>query len=137
MTNDPIADMLTILRNAAAAKKQTVCIDYSKMRFEIAKILKSTGYIGVFEKSERQKTEKTQSFPCLVITLVYDKEGNSAFRQMKRISSPGRKVYRGKDRLPKVLNGYGMAIMSTSKGLMTNKEAFKQGVGGELVCEVY
>jgi small subunit ribosomal protein S8 len=134
---DSIADMLTRIRNAQAVNKKTVALPMSKMKYGIAKILARDGCI---EKAEivkvSAKKNSSSVFNEIRIELKY-KNGQPAISSLKKISTPGRRVYAGKDKLPRVLNNLGMAIISTPKGLMTNKEARKQGVGGEVVCEIY
>ncbi len=129
---DPIADMLTRIRNASAVKKPEVMIPFSKVKFNIVEILKNEGYIDNIEVREERKDRKQ-----LIIKLKYNKEGNSVITGIKRISKPGRRLYTGKNELPRVLNNLGIAIISTSRGLMTNKQAKKEGVGGEIICELY
>lgn len=129
MMTDPIADMLTRLRNAAAIKKHEVTLPLSRVKFEIAKILEKEGFIAAVEKS-------TDAHGSLKLKLKYGPDG-SAIRAITRVSKPGHRVYAPKTGLPKVLNDIGIAIVSTSSGLMTNKEARKRGLGGEVVCEVY
>jgi len=125
---DPIADMLTRIRNAAAIRKPEVVLPLSRVKFEIAKILEKEGYLA--------GVEKTESKDGLTLKLKYGPDG-SAIRDIRRVSKPGRRVYAPKTGLPRVLNDIGVAIVSTSAGLMTNKEARKRGLGGEIVCEVY
>lgn len=127
---DPISDMLTRIRNAQAVKKSEVVLALSKIKFNIAKILEKEGWVGEVKK---QKINYGQ----IKVGLKYDKEGQPVIRSLKRISKPGLRVYVSKDKLPRVLNGMGIAIISTSHGLMTNKEARKKGMGGEILCEVY
>lgn len=135
---DPIADMLTRIRNAQAVKKPAVIIPMNKMKKEIARILKEEGWIYDFEviKSSLIKN-KTSAFDDLKVVLKYKKSGRPAITNIKRISRPGLRVYVDKESLPRVLNNLGVAIISTSRGLMTNKEARKHGLGGEVVCEIY
>jgi len=135
---DPIADMLTRIRNAQAARKQEVVFPMSKAKLEIAKILKQEGWIYDIEtrKAQGAKNQASQ-FDEVRIVLKYKKSGRPAISNIKRISKPGLRVYATKENLPKVLNNLGMAIISTSNGLMTNKQARKKGVGGEVICEVY
>ena len=121
---DPIADMLTRIRNANSAKHKTVDIPASKMKTAIAEILFKEGYIKSFEIINNE----TQGI--IRITLKYDEKGNRVIDGIKRISKPGLRVYAGKEELPKVLNGLGIAIVSTSKGLKTDKEAREAGIGG-------
>ncbi len=129
MMTDPIADMLTRLRNAALVRKQEVVLPLSRVKFEIAKILEKEGYLTDVEKT-------TAHHGQLKMKLRFS-EGVAALRSVTRVSKPGRRVYATKSELPKVLNDHGIAVVSTSAGLMTNKEARKRGLGGEIVCEVY
>ncbi|KKR91145.1 30S ribosomal protein S8 [Candidatus Falkowbacteria bacterium RIFCSPHIGHO2_02_FULL_42_9] len=134
---DPIADMLTRIRNAQAVNKKTVVLPMSKIKYSIAKILTQNGWI---EKAEiikvAAKKNSSSAFNEIKIDLKY-RNGRPAISSLKKISTPGRRVYANKTELPRVLNNLGMAIISTSKGLLTNKEAKKQGVGGEVICEIY
>ena len=130
-TTDPIADMLTRIRNANTSKHKTVDIPASKMKLGIAEILFKEGYIKEFEeiKDENQGTIR--------VTLKYDEKGNRVIDGLRRISKPGLRVYASKDELPKVLNGLGIAIISTSKGLKTDKQARELGVGGEVLAYIW
>ena len=128
---DPIADMLTRIRNANSAKHKTVDIPASKMKTAIAEILFKEGYIKSFEIINNE----TQGI--IRITLKYDEKGNRVIDGIKRISKPGLRVYAGKEELPKVLNGLGIAIISTSKGLKTDKEAREAGIGGEVLAYIW
>jgi len=128
---DPIADMLTQIRNAQAVGHKSCVIKFSKIKEEIIKILKAENYIRDYRIEEKDRKKNIR------ISLLYDREGNPAIRSIKRVSKPGRRVYCIKDKLPQVLKGLGIAIISTSRGLMTNKKARKEGVGGEVLCEVY
>ena len=130
---DPISDMLTRIRNASAVNKADVVLPMSKIKYEIAKILKREGWV---QDVHVEKSTKT-GFDELGIILKYKKSGKSVITSLKRISRPGLRVYANKQNLPKVLNNLGIAIISTSKGLLTNKEARKQGEGGEIICEIY
>jgi small subunit ribosomal protein S8 len=135
---DPIADMLTRIRNASAVRKQDVVLPMSKIKYEIALILKKEGWIYEVEKMKKQSVKNTSSvFDELKLVLKYKKSGRPMISSLKRISKPGLKVYAKKDELPKVLNNLGIAIISTPQGLMTNKEAKSKGVGGEVLCEIY
>ncbi len=125
---DPIADMLTRLRNAAAIRKEEVALPLSRVKFEIAKILEKEGYLASVEKTDDKRAG-------LKLKIKIGPEG-AVIRDIKRISKPGRRVYAPKTELPQVLNGLGVAIVSTSAGIMTNKEARKRGLGGEIICEV-
>lgn len=135
---DPIADMLTRIRNASAVSKHEVVLPMSKIKFEIAKILKNEGWIENAEVLKTGKGRKAATvFDELKIVLKYKKNGRSAITSIKRVSKPGLKIYANKETLPRVLNNMGIAILSTPQGLMTNKEARKKGLGGEVLCEVY
>jgi small subunit ribosomal protein S8 len=131
MITDPIADMLTRIRNAQKVKKENVLIPFSKLKFEIAKILKHENYIIDLAKVEETK------FPMLKIDLKYNDNKEPAINNIKRISTPGKRVYANHNKLPYVLNNLGIAIISTSSGLMTNKEAKRKGLGGEILCEIW
>ena len=135
---DPIADMLTRIRNASAVNKEEVVLPMSKVKHNIAKILVKEGWINKVEVI-KTKSKKNVSFVFdeLKLILKYKKSGKPAVSSLKRISKPGCKIYVSKDNLPRVLNNLGIAIISTSKGIMTNKEARKNGVGGEVICEIY
>ncbi len=128
---DPIADMLTRVRNANGARHETVEMPSSKTLVGIANILKEQGYIKDF----RVQTE--DGFDRLEIYLKYNAERTPSISGLKRISKPGLRVYARKDQIPKVLGGLGIAIISTSHGLMTNRQASKTGVGGEVICYVW
>ena len=128
---DPIADMLTRIRNANSAKHKTVDIPASKMKTAIAEILFREGYIKSFELIN----DETQGI--IRITLKYDEKGTRVIDGIKRISKPGLRVYAGKEELPRVLNGLGIAIISTSKGLKTDKEAREAGMGGEVLAYIW
>ena len=130
-TTDPIADMLTRIRNANSAKHKTVDVPNSKMKTAIAEILFKEGYIKSFELIN----DETQGI--IRITLKYDEKGARVIDGIKRISKPGLRVYAGKEELPRVLNGLGIAIISTSKGLKTDKEAREAGIGGEVLAYIW
>lgn len=130
MYTDPISDFLTRLRNAQAVGHETMKVPGSKLKLAIAKILEREGFVG----SVKETHEGPKSF--IDITLKYDQKA-PAIRALKRVSTPGRRVYRGADELPTVLSGQGIAIISTSAGVMTNREARKRRLGGEILCEVY
>jgi len=131
---DPIADMLTRIRNALAVNKPEVILPFSKMKMVLAEILKEQGYIKSVEKvvQSSQSTNHNE----IRIVLKY-KEGQPAITSLKRISKPGHRVYASKDKLPVVLNNLGIAIISTSQGVMTNKKAKAKNLGGEIICEIY
>ena len=130
-TTDPIADMLTRIRNANSAKHKTVDVPSSKMKTAIAEILFKEGYIKSFELI----SDENQGI--IRITLKYDEKGTRVIDGIKRISKPGLRVYANKEELPKVLNGLGTAIISTSQGLKTDKEAREAGIGGEVLAYVW
>jgi small subunit ribosomal protein S8 len=129
---DPIADMLTRIRNALVTKKRDVEVPASKMRRDIAQILMDEGYISNFKVEE---TENHQG--RIIITLKYGPGGQKVIQGIKRISKPGLRVYAKQDDIPKVLGGLGIVIISTSKGIMTDREARKQSVGGEVLAYVW
>ena len=131
-TNDPIADMLTRIRNANTAKHDTVDVPASKMKIAIANILVDEGYLAKYDLVE------DGNFKTIRITLKYGKDKNEKIISgLKRISKPGLRVYASKEELPKVLGGLGVAIISTNKGVITDKEARAQGVGGEVLAFVW
>lgn len=127
---DPIADMLTRIRNANAAKHATVAVPFSRIKESIANILKNEGYIVDYEIKE-EGTKKD-----IVVTLKFV-DGEEVVKGLRRISKPGRRVYSSVDNLPKVLGGLGIAIVSTPKGVLTDKECRKHSVGGEILCYIW
>ena len=131
ITTDPIADMLTRIRNANSSKHKTVDIPSSNMKLAIANILLNEGYIKSYEEI------KDDAQGIIRITLKYDEKGTRVIDGLKRISKPGLRVYASKEELPKVLNGLGIAIISTSKGIMTDKEARRQNLGGEVLAYIW
>ncbi len=130
-TTDPIADMLTRIRNANSSKHKTVDIQASNMKKSIADILFKEGYIASYEEIQ----DSNQG--VIRITLKYDEKGARVIDGLKRISKPGLRVYASKEELPKVLNGLGIALISTSKGIKTDKEARQEGLGGEVLAYVW
>src|SRR3982751_4755096 len=128
---DPIADMLTRIRNANKALHDTAAMPSSRLKVEIARLLKEEGYITDFH------IEKGESFDSLVVHLKYGRGRERILTDLKRVSKPGRRIYARKDRLPRVLGGMGISILSTSHGLMTSRRAAQEGVGGEVVCFVW
>ena len=130
-TTDPIADMLTRIRNGNKSKAKIVDIPKSKVKLAIAEILYNEGYITSYEELEND----TQG--VIRVTLKYDEKGNKVIAGLKRISKPGLRIYASKEELPKVLNGLGIAIISTPKGIMTDKDARKNNVGGEVLAYVW
>ncbi|MFA5188609.1 MAG: 30S ribosomal protein S8 [Patescibacteria group bacterium] len=131
MITDPIADMLTRIRNAQAVRKSEVLLPFSKLKFELAKILKHENYIEDAAKVEEAK------FPQIKIVLKYNEDKQSAISNIRRVSKPGKRIYVSKTKIPSVLNNLGILIISTSNGLMTNKEARRKGIGGEILCEIW
>jgi small subunit ribosomal protein S8 len=131
MLTDPIADMLTRIRNANKAMHDTATMPTSRMKEEIARILKEEGYIKDFH------VQKGEAFDHLVIELKFGRNRERIITDLKRISKPGRRVYARKDRLPRVLGGMGTAILSTSTGLVTQRTAQERGVGGEVIAFVW
>ncbi len=129
--NDPIADMLTRIRNAVIAGHRRVDIPVSKMKLAMAEILKREGYVSDVETVQKGK------FPAIRVTLRYDDEGRSFISGLAMVSRPGKRVYAGHDGIPSVLGGIGLSIVSTSRGLMSGREARTAGVGGEIVCNVW
>lgn len=135
---DPISDMLTRIRNASAIKKNEVVLPMSKIKYEIAKILEHDGWVEKVEVIKgKGKKNGSAIFDNLKIVLKYGDRDKPTISSLKRISKPGLRIYVSKDELPKVLNNMGIAIISTSQGLMTNKDARKKRVGGEVLCEIY
>ena len=130
-TTDPIADMLTRIRNANSAKHKTVDVPSSKMKTAIAEILFKEGYIKSFEIISNENQG------IIRIALKYDEKGTRVIDGIKRISKPGLRVYANKEELPRVLNGLGTAIISTSQGLKTDKEAREAGIGGEVLAYIW
>jgi small subunit ribosomal protein S8 len=132
MVTDQIADLLTRIRNAQIAKHPTLRVPASKEKLRILKLLQVEGFIEKVseEKSEAGKAE-------LGVVLKYDRYGAPVINEIKRISSPGRRTYVGSENIPKVRGGLGVVLVSTSKGVLTDRDARKEGVGGELICSVY
>lgn len=131
MISDPIADMLTRVRNALAARHQKVDVPASKLKTEIARILKDEGYILNY------KIVDEGSHKAIRVYLKYTPANQPVISRMARVSRPGCRVYVGSKDIPRVLGGLGINILTTPKGVMTGKSAYKEGVGGELMCEVY
>ncbi len=126
---DPIADMLTQIRNGQMANKAQVVVPASRKKVDILSVLKQEGYIASFERVGSVKVQ-------LVIQLKYFNKGQPVIESIKRVSRPGLRVYVHKDKLPKVMGGLGIAVLSTSRGVMTDKEAARLGQGGEVLCLV-
>ena len=129
--SDPVADMLTKVRNAAVARHEKVDVPASKLKLEIVKILKTEGYIKNFKKVQED------GHSIIRIILKYDDSNNPVIHGVKKISTPGRRVYSGYKDLPRVYNGYGTIIVSTSAGVTTGKKATEKMVGGELICSIW
>ncbi len=129
--SDPVADMLTKIRNAALAKFEKVDIPTSKLKLEIVKILKNEGYIKNFKKVTEGNLTVVRIF------LKYDDEGLPIIKGLEKMSTPGRRVYSGYKKMPRVYNGYGTLIVSTSEGVTTGRKALERRVGGELICSVW
>ena len=132
MLTDPISDYLTRIRNGHMAKHDKVDIPSSRVKQEIVRILKDEGYIKNFKV-----VEPKGSFPSIRVYLKYNNDGHPVIHGLKRVSKPGRRMYRGKDKLPKVLGGLGISIITTSQGIMTDRQARELGVGGEILCSVW
>ena len=130
MVNDSIADLLTRIRNAQTARHDSVTVETSIMKKSIVQILLDEGYISSFEEVDNGKNKD------IVITLKYVNKNQKVITGLKRISKPGRRIYASCEELPKVLNGLGIAIVSTSKGVMTDRAARQAGLGGEIICYV-
>jgi small subunit ribosomal protein S8 len=128
---DTISDMLTRIRNALAAKKADVLMPYSKFKHNLAKVLMQEGWIANIEVKEEGRLKN------LLVVLKYDDQGLPTISGLKRVSKPGQRIYADKTAIPKVLGGMGITIVSTSKGLMTDKVARKEKVGGEVICQIW
>jgi small subunit ribosomal protein S8 len=131
MMTDPIADMLTRIRNAALARHDRTEMPYSRLKEHVARVLKSEGFVDDVRVSDGEGQKQ------LTVVLRYGRDKQSALDGVRRVSTPGRRVYVRHDRIPRVLAGMGVSILSTSHGVMTDKDARKQKVGGELICEVW
>ena len=133
MITDPVADMLTRIRNANKALHEKVEMPNSRLKSEIARILKEEGYVRDYAVHKREELP----YDVLVIELKYGRKRERVLTGLKRISKPGRRIYAGKDRLPRVLGGMGTAILSTSRGVITSRTAEREGVGGEVICFIW
>jgi small subunit ribosomal protein S8 len=133
MLTDPVADMLTRIRNANKALHDRTEMPTSKLKEEVARILKEEGYIRDYRVVE----DEAKPFKTLVIELKYGRSRERVLTDLKRISKPGRRIYAKKDRLPRVLGGMGTAILSTSRGVITSRTAEREGLGGEVICFVW
>ena len=137
MQTDPIADMLTRIRNANRALHERAEMPTSRMKEEIARLLKEEGYIRDYHVEKGDSREPKAAYDVLVIELKFGQNRQRVITDLKRISKPGRRIYARKDRLPRVLGGMGTAILSTSKGLITSRTAQQEGIGGEVICFVW
>jgi small subunit ribosomal protein S8 len=144
MHTDPIADMLTRIRNANKAMHETTEMPTSRLKEQIARILKDEGYISDFHvvsaeehNTKQEDKKKYRAYGTLVVELKFGRNRERIITDLKRVSKPGRRVYARKDRLPRVLGGMGTAILSTSGGLVTSRTAEERGVGGEVVCFIW
>jgi small subunit ribosomal protein S8 len=131
---DPIADMITRIRNAVSARHQRVDIPASRFKAEIARILEQEGYINGFKVVDGADQAPQQ---LIRILLKYGPKGETVISGLQRVSRPGRRVYLGREDVPKVMGGLGMSILTTSRGVMTGREAVRAGVGGEVLCNVW
>lgn len=131
MVTDPIANMLTSLRNAQAARKETVRVPYSRVKHAMADVMRTAGYVGPVT------TTGEGPWKMLEMMLLYEPDGTPKVRGVKRVSRPGRRWYVRKAEVPQVLSGHGIAVVSTPQGLLTDAEARKRGIGGEILCEVW
>ncbi|MEI6079156.1 MAG: 30S ribosomal protein S8 [bacterium] len=129
MHQDPISDLLTRIRNACMANLQRVAVPSSKLKLEVLRILKDEGFISDYSVSDKYHG-------VIKIYLKY-KEGKSVISNLSRMSRPGRRLYKGADQIPKALDGYGLTVVTTSKGVMSDKQAKKLNVGGEVICQVW
>ena len=129
---DPIADMLTRVRNANKARFKTVNVNMSQMNINIAKVLKKSGYISNYDKVKNEKGQQ-----LLEIVLKYPDAKRTVITNIKRVSKPGRRVYAHHDEIPVVLTGLGISLISTSQGMLTDKQARTQKIGGEVICQVW
>jgi len=131
MMTDPIADMLTRIRNGSMARHERVEMPHSKLKEHVATVLKAEGYVDDVRVSEGEEQKQ------LTVVLRYGRDRQSAIDGLRRVSTPGRRVYVRHDRISRVCSGMGISILSTSRGVMTDREARRQRVGGELLCEVW
>lgn len=128
---DPISDMLTRIRNAGMARHNEAWCPFSKMKLAIARVLSEEGFLG------EVRSEARDGHPILVMGVRYDSSGKALIDGIRRVSRPSRRVYVARDRIPKVRNGLGIGVISTSKGIMTDRAAREAAVGGEYICEVW
>ena len=131
MMNDPIGDMLARIRNGAMARHNAVSLPHSKLKLAVARVLADGGFLGGVREDE------SEGFPVLVLDLRYGDDGRGLIDGLRRVSKPSRRVYVGKDEIPRVRNGLGIAVLSTSKGVLSDRAAREAEVGGEVLCEVW
>jgi len=131
MMNDPIGDMLARIRNSALARHGSVSLPHSKLKRAVAQVLAEGGFLEDVRDDERD------GFPVLVLGLRYGGDGRGLIDGLRRVSKPSRRVYVGRDEIPRVRNGLGIAVLSTSKGVLSDRAAREAGVGGEILCEVW
>jgi small subunit ribosomal protein S8 len=131
MMTDPIGDMLARIRNAGTARHARTSCPSSRQKLAVARVLEQAGFLGAVS------VESTDGHPTLVIEIRYDDRGRALIDGMRRVSKPGRRVYAGKDELPRVRRGLGIAVISTSRGVLSDAQAREQKLGGEVVCEVW
>jgi small subunit ribosomal protein S8 len=131
MMTDPIGDMLTRIRNAGSARHANTSCPSSRQKLAVARVLSRAGFVGAV------KVEARDGFATLVIEIRYDEEGQTMIDGIRRVSKPGRRVYTGRNEVPVVRRGLGVAVMSTSRGILSDNDAREQNVGGEVVCEVW
>ena len=130
--SDPIADLLTRIRNANSANHDSLELDHSKLKLEVVKVLQQEGYVKSYEVSQEDTFR-----PKIKVNLKYGPRREKVLTDLKRVSKPGRRVYTGSAKLPKVMGGLGIAILTTPNGVMTDRQARRQGVGGEVLCYVW
>lgn len=135
--SDPIADMLVRLKNANEVRDETVDIPHSKMKESIAEVLEDEGFIEDYRVYEKQFRPNKEPQKVLRVYMKYTPKGEKVLRNLERVSKPGRRVYSGVDEFPRVLDGLGVLVVSTSKGVMSDREAKKLRLGGELLCKVW
>jgi small subunit ribosomal protein S8 len=131
MNTDPIADMLNRIKTAQAVSKETVDVPFSVLKYQIAECLEKEGFVGKVVKKKKEK----RKFFCLV--LNYEEDGTPRITDLKRVSSPGQRIYERSKDLRKIKGGRGISVVSTPKGVMSNKKARKMGLGGEVICEIW
>jgi len=132
MVNDVIADGITRIRNAAMRKLETTTLIYSRLMEDVLKVFLDKGYIESYNINDLGNNKKE-----IVVVLKYDENDNSVINELKRISKPGRRIYKGAKELKSFKNGYGTIVVSTNKGVLSNDEAYKQNVGGEVLCSIW